>query len=121
MLKTELNLTPSFQGRFSSETLKSIYETSGQDICKVAKKFRAGKNIHDQFSLRYVTEPARDSYGRQIPKTDTFLEVKNTKKKNPPIRMILGQGKLPLDENLLAKITQKMNFLDNLRMKSRRV
>ena len=120
MLRTELNLTPSFQGRFSPEMFKSVYETSGQEMGKTAKKFRAGKNIHDQFAIKYVTEPARDSYGRQISKTDTFLEVKNTKKKNPPIRMIIGQGKLPLDENLLAKITQKMNFLDNLRMKNKR-
>jgi len=112
MLTSNLNSQTAFSGRLSAETLQMAYDTLGASGYESAKKFRAGKNRLQQITVKYISEPVRDQYGRQIAKTDTFMEVKNPNSKKAPVRMLLSEGKLLFGENMLNKIKQKMMLLD---------
>ena len=111
-----INSNTSFNGTLSEKAIKMAENTLGQEGYKLAKKFRAGKNKFDKISIKYETTPATLSYGKQYLKTDTYMEVANSKSKQPPFMVCIAKDvKLPFGQKMLDLITEKMAFIDKLR------
>lgn len=112
---TGINSQQSFSGKFSKETLKMFARTLDKTQMNTAKTFRAGNSKMDNFSVKYVPEPVRDSFGRQVLQTDTYIDVVAANSKKPPLRIKLTDGKLEFGKEMLDLIAKKMVFVDKLK------
>ena len=115
MTVQKVNSQPAFCGRFSAKTLQMAKATMNAKDFATLKKFRAGKNSAEKISVKYIAEPELDRYDRGFLKTSTYMEVSKPRSKKPPVRMFLGDGKMPFDEKMLSVIKEKMAILDRIR------